>query len=143
MNTKVIVGGIAGGVAFFLLGWVIYGMLLMDFMTANTNQSMAKPMGEYVWWALILGNLMSGFLLATIFSWSNISGAADSAKAASIVGLLMGLSYDLMFYSMSNMFSNVTAIIVDVLACTIMSAIAGAVVGMAMGMVKAQTSPAL
>ena len=32
---KLLLGGIAGGIVFFLLGWLIYGKLLMGFMTAH------------------------------------------------------------------------------------------------------------
>ncbi len=40
-------GGIVGGILFFLLGWLIYGMLLMDFMNNHTgaagNVSRSEP----------------------------------------------------------------------------------------------------
>ncbi|MBK7856274.1 MAG: hypothetical protein IPJ79_16525 [Bacteroidetes bacterium] len=36
MNKKVIAAAIAGAITTFMLGWLIYGMLLMDFMEANT-----------------------------------------------------------------------------------------------------------
>ena len=53
--------------ASFLLGWLVYGVLFMDYMNANYNQCAMKPMEEMVWWALILSNFASGFLLAIIF----------------------------------------------------------------------------
>jgi hypothetical protein len=137
MNTnKIIPGGIAGGIAYFLLGWVIYGMLLMDYMAANTNQSVMRAMDDYQWWALMLGNLFSGLLLATIFSWSNIRGMAAGAKAGAVIGLLLSLSMDLMFYSMSTMYSDISVIVVDVIVSTVMTAIAGGVVGVVMDMGK-------
>ncbi len=34
-TNKILLGGLAGGVAFFLLGWVIYGILLMDYTMAS------------------------------------------------------------------------------------------------------------
>lgn len=36
MNSKFIIASVAGGIASFLLGWLIYGILLMDFMKANS-----------------------------------------------------------------------------------------------------------
>jgi hypothetical protein len=33
MNTnKFLIGGIIGGIAYFLIGWLVWGMLLMNFM---------------------------------------------------------------------------------------------------------------
>ncbi len=135
-TNKILLGGITGGVALFLLGWVIYGILLMDFATTNYNQCMNRPMEGMIWWALILSNLALGFLLATIFSWSGITGMMAGAKTAGIIGLLLGVSLDLSFYSMTTMYTNPTAIFVDVIAYIVYLAIAGGVVGWVMGMIK-------
>jgi hypothetical protein len=132
MNQKTILGGIAGGVAFFFLGWLIYGMLMKDFMAANTNSCFSRPEAEFVWWALIVSNLAWGFILALIFSWSNISSVAAGVKAAAIYGLLIGICYDMLFYSMTTMYSSMTTVIVDVIVGTIMSAIGGAVIAAVM-----------
>lgn len=135
MDTKKItLGGLAGGLTFFLLGWIVYGMLLMNYMKANTNQCFMRPMEEMIWWAIIASNIAWGLFLAVIFSWSNISTAAGGAKAGAIIGFLIVLCYDLQFYSMSTMYSNINIIFVDVLVGTVMSAIGGAVVGTVMGM---------
>jgi hypothetical protein len=67
-TNKILLGGITGGVVLFLLGWIICGLLLINYTIANYNQCMNRPMQEMIWWALILSNLALGFLLATIFS---------------------------------------------------------------------------
>jgi len=133
---KILVGGITGGVTLFLLGWVIYGMLLMDYSAANYNQCMNRPMQEMIWWSMILSNLALGFLLATIFSWSNTTGFMAGAKTAGITGLLLAASMDFGYYSMTTMYVNPSVIIVDIIAYTVYLAIAGAIVAWAMGMVK-------
>lgn len=135
-TNKILVGGITGGVALFLLGWVIYGILLMDYSTANYNQCMNRPMQEMIWWSMILSNLALGFLLVTIFSWSNTTGFIAGAKTAGIIGLLLSASMDFGYYSMTTMYVNPSVIIVDIIAYTIYLAIAGAAVAWAMGMVK-------
>ena len=137
MNTnKILVGGIVGGVAFFFLGWLIYGMILAGFMTANSNQCMMRPMGEWLWWALILSNLMWGFFVAVLFSWTNTTGWMDGAKKGAIFGLLTSLAIDLGYFSMSTMYSNLHAVFVDILATVVMVAIGGSLIAWAMGMVK-------
>lgn len=133
---KILFGGLSGGVALYLLGWLIYGILLMDYSMANYNQCMNRPNMEMIMWAMGLSNFALGFLLALIFSWSNITGAMAGAKAAGIIGLLLGVSMDLGFYSMTTMYPNLTVIFVDVIAYIVYLALAGAVIGWVMGMVK-------
>ncbi len=137
MNTnKILLGGIAGGVAMFFLGWLIYGIVLADFMAANGNQCASRPMEEFVWWAMILSNLTAGILFAVIISWSNTSGALAGAKIGAVVGLLFGISIDASFFAMSTMFAGVIAMLVDVIAYTVMSSLGAGVVGLVMGMGK-------
>ncbi len=135
-TSKILLGGIAGGLAFFLLGWVVYGMLLMDYTTANNNQCSMRPMQEMIWWAMIISNLAFGFLLSVVFSWSNTTSVMAGVKVAVIIGLLISISMDLSSYAMTSMFSNFTAVFVDIIAFTVMSAITGAVVALVMGMGK-------
>ncbi|HLF35991.1 MAG TPA: hypothetical protein VI583_17240 [Cyclobacteriaceae bacterium] len=132
-TSKILLGGIAGGVAFFLLGWLIYGILLMDYSAANYNQCAMRPEEGMVWWALIISNLGYGFLFATVFGWSNIRGIAGGAKAGGIIGILVILSIDLGMYSMTTTFSRFSAVILDIFVYTVMSTIVGAVVALAMG----------
>jgi hypothetical protein len=139
-TNKILKGGIAGAVVYFFLGWLIYGMLLTDYMQANTNQCLMKPMEQMTWWAIILSNVVMGIFLATVFSWSNISSAASGAKSAAFIGLMIALSYDLSFYSMSTMYPSLSPLFVDVLVCTVMNAITGAVVGSVMGMGSKQAA---
>lgn len=70
MNTKTIIAAIIGGVAAFLLGWLFYGMLLKDTMAGmmGSAQNVMKKDNEIIFWALILGNLVIGYLVAWIFS---------------------------------------------------------------------------
>jgi len=135
-TNKILLGGIAGGISFFMLGWIIYGMLLMDFMASNSNQCAARPMQDMIWWAMILSNLALGFLLSIVFTWANTKGVIAGAKVAGILGLLFGISIDFSFYSMTTMYHNIMILFVDIVAYTLMTAIAGAVIAWVMGMGK-------
>jgi len=137
MNTnKILLGGVAGGIAFFFLGWVIYGMLFADLIAQHSNNSLMRPMEEFVWWAMIASNLVNAILLAIIMSWSNISGFGGGLKVGAIVGLLFGVSMDLSFYAMSTMYVDMTGIVIDVIAFTIMTGLSGGVIGWVMSMGK-------
>jgi hypothetical protein len=142
MNTsKVLLGGLAGGVALFFLGWIIYGMLLMDFMSANGNQCAMRPESDFVWWAMVVSCLSFGFFYALIFDWANIATVGAGLKAGAILGALCALGASLNGYAMTTMYSNLTAIILDLAAATVMTSLAGAVIAWAMGR-TASTPPA-
>lgn len=138
MNKKFWIGGIVGGIIFFLLGWLIYGMLLMNYMNEHSAMSkelhdqVFKPETQFNWAALIASNILSGFLLAAIINWSKTYSLAAGAKIGFVVGLLMCASIDLSFYSMSNMFT-VEGMIADIAAGTVITCITGAIVGLVMG----------
>jgi glycopeptide antibiotics resistance protein len=132
-TNKVLLGGIVGGIVFFLLGWGIYGMLMMDYFQANMDQSLNRPEGDFIWWAMIVSNLVTGLLYAMIFGWIGTSGFKGGAKLAAIIGFMFALSVNLSFYSMTVVYGSLTAVIVDVLIWTVISAIAGGIIGLVMG----------
>ncbi|MES2431968.1 MAG: hypothetical protein V4556_13625 [Bacteroidota bacterium] len=131
MSTKkLLIGGIVGGIAFFFLGWFIYGNLLMDFM--SKNHSLPEPMGVNrpmpLWLYLIIGNLLAGFLIAYIFIKANISTVGSGITVAGTVALLMTGSFDFMMYSLTTLM-NLKAVIVDVAASVVMVGIVGGIIG--------------
>jgi hypothetical protein len=125
MNMKILRGTIFGGIAYFLLGWLIYGLLLMDFNTANTNQCLNNPNGEMIWWAVIVSNFLSALLLTLVLKWSGAKLIMDGLKTGAIFGILVALSMDLGYWSMTSMFNNFWVLLVDVLATTLMWALMG------------------
>ncbi len=68
-STKFLTGTLVGGIAFFFLGYLIYGLALGSFFREHSVAAPGamKSMSEIVWWALILGNLASGALITWIF----------------------------------------------------------------------------
>jgi len=135
MNTnKFLIGGIVGGIAYFLLGWLVYGMLLMDFMTNNggTATGVMKAQGDMIWWALILGNLLSGFALAYVLSKAGATSVTAGATVGAVFGLLVCAAFDFTMYGTSNIMS-MKGMAADICASTVMSAIVGAIVGGVLG----------
>ena len=47
-TNKILLGGIVGAVAFFFLGWLIWGVFLTDFMQANYDQSLMKAEDDMI-----------------------------------------------------------------------------------------------
>lgn len=137
MNSqKFVVGGLVGGIVNFLLGWVIYGMLLKDFMNSNIAPGTMRSDSDMIWWALIVGNLSFGFLLAYVIGKGGSASAGKGAGVGFILGLLVCLGYDLISYATSTTITSLKMVAADVAATAVMSAIAGAVVGWVMGMSK-------
>lgn len=135
-TNKILVSGLIGGVVFFLLGWVVYGMLLMGFMEKNMSAAAADIMradSDMVWWALILGNIAFGMLLAVIFGrWAGINTASTGAMAGAVIAFLMALSFDMTMYGTADMMS-ITGAIVDIIVYTGMGAAVGAAVAWWLG----------
>ncbi len=137
-TTKMLISGIAGGIVAFFAGWLIYGMLLMDFMAQNsgTATGVMRADADMVWWALIAGNLLTGILYSYIFNrWANISTLSAGLSAGAIIGLIMGAAFDLTMYGTSNILA-LNGVWVDIAASAVMGAITGAVVGWVNGMGK-------
>ena len=132
MNTsKFVIGGIIGGVLFFLLGWLIYGMLLMDFMAQHMSSAAAgvmRPETEWPWWAMILGNMGLGFLVSYVISKANVASATAGATTGAVVMFLFSLSINFMMYAQMNLY-DLTSIAVDMVSSAVIGAIAGAAVG--------------
>ena len=131
---KWVIGGITGGVLYFLLGWLIYGMLLKSFMEGHAGAA-GNVFREPDMLYLAIGNLAMGFAVAYIMLKANVSSMAGGFVTAGIFGLLIGIGYDCMVYATSTVMSK-TAMAADVAASTVMTAIVGGVVAMVMNMGK-------
>lgn len=132
MKLRILLAGIAAGVVYFLLGWIIYGMLAADFFANNVGSAtgVMKTNEEMCLLSIFIGNLGWGFLLAVIFGyWGKVKSAVDGLMKGFVIGILMAMGYDLMMYGTSNIM-NMTAAIVDIIIGGVMSGIAGLVVGL-------------
>ncbi len=137
MDTKkLLMGTLAGGLSFFFVGYIIYGIAMVGFFNEHIAACAGRPMEEIVWWALILGNIASGALLTYIFlKWANVSSFGGGLSAAAAIGFFMALSMNLLRFSTSNMI-DLTGALVDVGAATVLAAISGGVIGAVLGMGK-------
>jgi hypothetical protein len=136
MDMKILRGTLIGGVVFFLLGWLVYGILLADFMMSNYNQCPNRPMEEMIWWAMLLSNLIYAFFLTLILKWSGAKGLIDGLKTGALVGFLFAATIDLSFYSMTTMFNSFGALLVDLIVSTFMATIIGVVIVLLWGKEK-------
>lgn len=129
---KLLIGGIAGGIVFFLLGWLVYGTLLTDFMRHNPGKIGLTGRIEPDYLYLSIGQLLYGFLLAYIFLKANVHSIAGGIVTGAIVGGLMAAAVDFTMYGTTIILSK-KLVLADVLAAAVMAAIAGAVIAAVTG----------
>lgn len=135
MNGKTLLAALVGGVAHFLLGWLVYGMALMSTMqgmyTAEANALMKDPPEL---WAYGVSSLVWALLLAVVFSrWASISTFRGGLIAGAIIGLLTSLSVDLGMHASVKLLSNLAVLVIDPIANAVVSGLAGGVVGWMLG----------
>lgn len=146
MIKRLLIATVAGSVVQFLLGWLIYGLLLAGFMNSQTTHydGLMKNMNSGSFVILIfLSGLVMSFFIALIFQrWAKFETFLRGLTAGMFLGGFMSLSYDLASYSMMNLMS-AGALVVDVITATVVTGIVGAVIGWVLGMKgKAGDSPA-
>lgn len=135
MNTKTLIAGLLGGIAYFFLGWLLYGMLLASTFEnlKGSAQGVSRSDEEMIIWSLAIGNLAMGLAMAYILNhWAKVSTVQTAAINAATVGLMLCLGMDLMWYATTNIMT-LGGVLLDVVVFTAMSAIAGAVIGWWLG----------
>ncbi|CAN5238537.1 hypothetical protein BH11BAC6_BH11BAC6_15580 [soil metagenome] len=125
---------IAGGVVHFLLGWLIYGMLLSDYMKSPVT---GVDRTEMLIWSLAVGSFLISYILISL---ANVTSVGSGAMTGFLIGLLFAGSIDFIMYGTSNVVSNLTVLCIDVATVAVITAIVGAVVAAIGGMGKKTVS---
>ncbi len=121
----------AGGIVFFVSGFVFYGLLLQDFMVAAYADGALKETPE--WGILILADLIFGaFLTMVLRRWPDAGTVAEGAKAGAVLTLLLGLGFSLVTYATTNTIG-AAVIPVEVVVSAIRGALAGGAIGAVLG----------
>jgi hypothetical protein len=139
MNTKkFLIGTLVGGIVLFLLGYLLYGMLLMNFFTQHSHAPAGaeRAMSDLVWWGLIVGNLGTGALLTyVILKLGNVNSFGSGAGIGLAVGFFSSLGNDLVRYATENA-SDLHGVCADIAVFTVMCAVAGGIIAAVTGMGK-------
>ena len=132
MNVKnFIIGGIAGGIVDFLLGWVVYGMLLHDTFPKSPCDGPTENM-----LFIFLGCMSFGFLISWVFSQGEgISNVSSGIKMALGIAVFMALS-SWFFQHMTQETMDIKLMLIDVIACMVLATGVGAAVALVNGKMK-------
>lgn len=137
MNNRVLLAALAGGVAFFLLGWLVWGILLMDILKEMNPQFEGVEKNPPDLLLIFLSNLAFGLLIALLYSrWAGINTFMGGLMGGAWVFGLMAVSLDLMFLASTNMMSTGGAAL-DIVANIVVGAVVGGVVGWVLGYKRA------
>lgn len=128
MNTKQwVVGTIVGGIVLFVLGYLIFSLLLGSFYAANSPPGMDRE--TQIVWAVAVGSLAYAALI--IYALGARGGSvtiASATKVGAIVGFLLWLCANFTLYGLTNL-SGLPVAIVDPVAELVRAGITGAVLG--------------
>jgi len=131
MNAKMLIAGVLGGLAFFLLGWLIYGIILADSMEGGACMRAHDAM--LLHWILI-GNLFTGIAISYAFSkMGSVTTFGSGAMTGGIFGLLLVVGWDSLMYGTSTMMENPNLILMDAIMAAVMWAIGGGIVAWWLG----------
>jgi hypothetical protein len=128
MNTKTLIAGVLTAIVTFFIGWLIFGMLLMDYynhhMLVYTGLMKNPPNLVYI----AGSNLAWGLMLAYVYSLAGINQVAKGFLTGLIIFGLIAAGIDAMFHAQFNLYSR-KVLIIDVAANAVLGGIAGALLG--------------
>jgi hypothetical protein len=114
LNRQILLSGLAGAVAMFVLGFLYYGMIMMDFYANNTGSAsgVMKETPDMLW--LVISHIISGIVLAMLYyRWARgTHSAGQGFEFGAVVGLFTGFGWGFLMYATSNI-SNMTAVMAD------------------------------
>ena len=126
-SKRIVLAVLAGGVAFFVTGFLLYGLLLREVMVANTAAGTMKEIPDFP--PLILSNLvLAAFLTLILSKWDGARNLIGGVKAGVPIGLLWALGVGLALYAATNMMTGV-GVLVDTAATVVRFAVAGGAIG--------------
>jgi hypothetical protein len=129
---KLIISTIVTGIVLFLLGWVIYGFIFMDFFKTYYSHIQRSPEDMKIW-AIGVSCLLQGFFFALLYPKFYKGGSPFSSgfKFGFYLGLFVGIPY--IFSMWASMPITYKAVLVDAALLIIMMIIAGIITGLVYG----------
>lgn len=129
---KLIISTIVTGIVLFLLGWVVYGFIFMDFFKTYYSHIQRSPQDMKIW-AIGVSCLLQGFFFAFLYPKFYKSGGSFSGgfKFGFYLGLFVGFPY--VFSMWASMPVTYKAVLVDAALLIVMYVIAGIITGLVYG----------
>jgi hypothetical protein len=142
MITKTLLAALVGGIATFILGFVLFGIFLRPYFEASTIHYTGYMKDKPNFPVLFIANFMIALIFATVVQWSNMRGFMRGVMVGAVIGPSIILMNDLFLWSLNNYYTDFTFIIVHVLVNVVFSGIIGGIVGWMMGMGRKEVASA-
>ncbi len=130
---RFLIGTIAGGVALYATGYLIFVVIFGNFYAANIGSATGVDRSTQIQWAEALASLAYAALI--MFTMGNRLEAMTfgvGARIGALVGFLLWLTADFVFYGATNI-ATLTRTIVDPLLEFVHGGIGGAVIAAVLG----------
>ena len=129
MDTKrILIGSLVGGVAMYVLGYLIFELAFGGFYAANVGSATGVARDVYLQWAVALGSLsLAALVTLAIESRPGALTIAKGFRTAATVGFLLWLGVDFIRYGGTNV-PNLTRTLVDPLLEIVRTGAVGAIV---------------
>lgn len=127
-NKANLLATLAGTIVMFFLGYVIWGMLTVDFFTQHSLADLSKEPDLMFTFA---GNLVMTFVISSIYGkWADGNySAASGFQFGALVGLFVGLGMGLLWFGTANMMT-LTGHLVEAGIDILFYGIIGSIIGM-------------
>ena len=131
---RIALATIAGSVVLFLMGSLIWGILLGSWFSANEIEYAGlsrQPPGLLM---LFSSNVAFALLLAFVFErWANIKTFTAGLGGGAVLGVLIHLGFELSVLGYMNLYKSPGPVLADVAAEAARTSLAGGVVALVLG----------
>ena len=143
MLIRLLAATVAGGLVFYVVGFVLFALILDPFLRNYITQYpglMKEPMPDLLF--LPLWNLAMAFLFAIVFEkWAGVRTFIGGLKAGAILMLLVALILDFNYLAFMNLWKGPIGVTIEILAATALGTLAAGVVGAVLGLMSRGSSP--
>lgn len=139
---RIVVATLAGTVAYFLFGWLVFEWILGDYMAGHTTQiqGFKKSDAEASMLMLVVSCAAYALLLAIEFErWAHVRTMKAGITLGAIIGTLVALMTNAYWYSTSHFFNDLVPLVVDIAAAVVTVGMMGRVIGWTLGNFKTRT----
>lgn len=119
-----LIGGIAGGLVFFFLGWVAYALVVNKVIEETAHLHEGGIRNYSLFYFVLGGKFFTGLFMSFFFMRAKVNTIESGALIGAIFGFFMAAANNLIIYSTISLYS-FKFVWVDTVAFMVISCIAG------------------
>jgi hypothetical protein len=128
------VAAVVGAIVMFTLGFLIFGLALDSFMSANIVQYEGFQKDPPAFVPMILSFLVFSWLISFVFDqWADIRTFAGGLIGGGLIMFAITLANEMSFLAFMNLYQGLGIVAVNIVVITIIGAVAGGLIGAILG----------